>query len=837
MRTAALRALREYGSAQQLEGLASRLAQLPDRLQAQAIALLAAKEVASALPAISKAAEHSDPDVRREALSALGVLGNESTIAVLLARLDEASRQEKEIIAESLARLRGAEVDARMIALAETAPPGHARALIKALVARKASGAVAGLMELARRDDSELADEAVAALGALGSPQECDDLIDLLGDERRAASADAIRRTLVQLSRQLPAEQAQPALAALVTGDDRLAAELMPILSVLGGPSAMRAVRDRTASPNEELRLAAVRALSSWQDPSALQPLIEVAGAAALARERVLALRGFARLLRKAESLSQEERCALLREAIRLAGRPDEKRALLSCASAAPSADVFQWVAECLEESELAGEAALAALDLSRPLYRAHAELVSRVLRRILTSSPNEEIHSRTFQSLCQLGVLANLALKAEADSPDDLAPDHDGQEAHAAIDGNPETYWDEQDNQSAYRLRLRFKQPTMIAAISIVGWGHHNYAPRGFAVVCDNRTVTTIQNATYVDNFLLVAIPATTCTALELAITDYYGRSPAIRELGVYGPLPDEETPQLGWQQTGSALTLLNHGRPVWTFHHGPEEAKPFFHPLALADGTTLTCDGPQDHPWHHGLWFSWKYINGVNYWEEDRETRRSDGRTTVDDVRIETRDTYTARLQLVLRYGPPEGEPVLTEQRLIEISPPDETGRYQLDWTLTFTAGESDVLLDRTPLPEEPDGRAWGGYAGLSARFALGLAERQAVSSEGTVELKDGRHRSRATAMDYSGIIDGHPVGITILDHPRNLNAPSPWYVIQTNVMSYFSPAVLCYGPHMLPAGQSLTLRYRVIVHPGRWDAARLQNECKDFAQSSSE
>jgi hypothetical protein len=45
----------------------------------------------------------------------------------------------------------------------------------------------------------------------------------------------------------------------------------------------------------------------------------------------------------------------------------------------------------------------------------------------------------------------------------------------------------------------------------------------------------------------------------------------------------------------------------------------------------------------------------------------------------------------------------------------------------------------------------------------------------------------------------------------------------------MCYFSPALLGYGRHTIKAGQSLTLRYRLIVHPGRWDAQRLRDEGK--------
>ena len=40
----------------------------------------------------------------------------------------------------------------------------------------------------------------------------------------------------------------------------------------------------------------------------------------------------------------------------------------------------------------------------------------------------------------------------------------------------------------------------------------------------------------------------------------------------------------------------------------------------------------------------------------------------------------------------------------------------------------------------------------------------------------------------------------------------------------MSFFTPAVLCYEPLTLEAGEQLTLRYRIIVHDGGWDAGRL-------------
>ncbi|MEI8191866.1 MAG: hypothetical protein WCI75_19305 [candidate division NC10 bacterium] len=48
----------------------------------------------------------------------------------------------------------------------------------------------------------------------------------------------------------------------------------------------------------------------------------------------------------------------------------------------------------------------------------------------------------------------------------------------------------------------------------------------------------------------------------------------------------------------------------------------------------------------------------------------------------------------------------------------------------------------------------------------------------------------------------------------------------------MSFFSPALLCYDPLPLRPGQGLVLRYRVLVHPDRWDAARLKEEYAKYS-----
>jgi hypothetical protein len=298
---------------------------------------------------------------------------------------------------------------------------------------------------------------------------------------------------------------------------------------------------------------------------------------------------------------------------------------------------------------------------------------------------------------------------------------------------------------------------------------------------------------------------------------------------------------PAYEWRRTDSSLALLSHDKVVWQLNFDKKQGKPYLHPVSLVDGTELTWLRPADHPWHRALWFSWKFIDGVNYWEEDPETGLSPGRTEVVDIKFWCHDDWLADIEVMLRsvdiemmlsYHRPGQESVLTEKRLIAVSAPDKNGRYHIDWHSTFTAGEKDVLLDRTPIPGEQGGMGWGGYAGLSIRMAKAARGFQFVDSRGRKDKQI--HGKKARWVDFSGELpNGKEAGITIFDHPENLRHPSPWYVDKG--MPYFSPAVLFNKPYKIEAKESLTLWYRILIHPGRLDTKTLERECEAFLKTT--
>ncbi len=284
-----------------------------------------------------------------------------------------------------------------------------------------------------------------------------------------------------------------------------------------------------------------------------------------------------------------------------------------------------------------------------------------------------------------------------------------------------------------------------------------------------------------------------------------------------------------VSFQKTDQFVALLNGGKTVWQFNYGKDLTKPYVHPLSLMDGTELTQISPPDHRWHYGLWFCWKIINGVNYWEE--KTGKSEGTTEWDNVNVQTQPDGTARISMDVSYHESNKPAVLTEKRTLAFSAPEASGVYVLDWTSVFTAIADKVELNRTPIPGEKDGQPWGGYAGLSFRARSRVQDVLYTATCGPAMLTEGRFRGKDTGFEYSGIVDNKPFGVAILDHPQNLNAPTPWYLIHNDVMDFFSPAVISEGPYRISKGQTFTLQYRIFVHPGRWDSARLKKQYEQF------
>jgi hypothetical protein len=91
----------------------------------------------------------------------------------------------------------------------------------------------------------------------------------------------------------------------------------------------------------------------------------------------------------------------------------------------------------------------------------------------------------------------------------------------------------------------------------------------------------------------------------------------------------------------------------------------------------------------------------------------------------------------------------------------------------------------------------------------------------------------------MDYSGTVEGQQVGIAIFDNPGNPRYPTYWHargygLFANNIfgVSQFTKNKEADGSMTLKPGEQLHFRYRVVIHPGTADGAKLADLYKEYS-----
>lgn len=297
--------------------------------------------------------------------------------------------------------------------------------------------------------------------------------------------------------------------------------------------------------------------------------------------------------------------------------------------------------------------------------------------------------------------------------------------------------------------------------------------------------------------------------------------------------------------------LTRTNHqvevsidGKPFTTYYFGAESAKPYLHPLRTPAGVVVTRGFPmrddipgesKDHPHHRALYFAHGDVNGVDFWTEGepqgaREVETVEGRQFVSEGMPHGRTVFKEMLTLYSseRSGQvsalfellgPDGK-VIAEQVQTYTFMAHSTLRI-IDCEYTFRAGSDPVKLGDTK------------EGTFAIRVAQELKESNGarmVSSQGGIG-EDQIWGKPAHWVDYTGTFGREQIGIAIFDHPSNFRHPTYWHA-----RGYGLFAANPFGEHdffadperdgsvTLAPGESLTLRYRVIIHPGNPDDARL-------------
>jgi len=280
--------------------------------------------------------------------------------------------------------------------------------------------------------------------------------------------------------------------------------------------------------------------------------------------------------------------------------------------------------------------------------------------------------------------------------------------------------------------------------------------------------------------------------------------------------------------EQEGGRLLVSDACRPVLEYRFGdqlapgvPEKYRRacYCHPVYAPDGTVLTDDFPKDHYHHRGIFWAWPIMKirgkAVQTWHLEGLHQRH--------VRWNSRTAgpASAVLDVSNAWVMDDGTHVGTERVRITVHRAAGAGRA-IDFRLTFEAEGGPIELL---------GAKGKGYGGFSMRFAP--RKSTVITTEAGVQKKDSNDGSFAWA-DLSARFKGaaRPVGAAIFTHPRIGPRPRGWTIRHYGLLGPSWPGL---EPSTLQPGAPVTLAYRVYVHRGGAEEAKVAQAYAAYASAA--
>lgn len=364
----ALAAAARSGDAKLVEVAVGQYPKLSEEVAAIAVEALGPINAPGVKEMVASAARGPSAGARLAALRALGRLGGEADVALLVAALTGgASADEKAAAGASLRQIKAPNVAATTLAAIGNAPAAEKIELLKVLADRGETVATAELLKWTGGD----AAVAAAALDAAGALAPASDVAAILA-AMSAAKEPAARRSgelaaiAVALRNPDPARRAEPVVAAYRSAADIEArCSMLRVLGGIANPAALEVLKEALKDGEAQIADCALRSLTNWPDTAATPLLLAYARTSgANNTRRALAVRGALRQLAAAAPTADKpgQLAEWFIRAETMVRGVEEKRLLLSGLAALKDPEALRMVKPYLDDSEVSGEAAVAAV-------------------------------------------------------------------------------------------------------------------------------------------------------------------------------------------------------------------------------------------------------------------------------------------------------------------------------------------------------------------------------------------------------------------------------------------------------------------------------------------
>jgi len=407
MKAVAIGLIKEVPGEKIIKYTAAELPRLSAISQIQLLSALSDRGDPNALFAAVKATDGPNVDVRAAAFKALGSLGDASTVDLLALAAAKKKGAEQEAARESLYRLRGPKIDDVILSRISEDVPKKVRAeLVRSIGQRYVQKGVKTLLGTTKDSDPNVQFESYKALRIIADEKYLPELVDLLMRRLGETVRGEAENTVVAVAHKIAEENRRASAVLAVLPSAKLVpikCSLLSVLGKIGDNSALPVLRTALEEKDIKVKDAAVRALSDWPNAEPMADLLKIARSSGDEKHRILALRGYVRMIGLSKDRPATETIEMYKQAMDLTANEEVRKQVLSGLANVKDFTALQMAVAYLEDKALQQEAEAAVVKIAEATQKDHPEETKAAIEKVLKTTENKSLREQAEKLLKEI--------------------------------------------------------------------------------------------------------------------------------------------------------------------------------------------------------------------------------------------------------------------------------------------------------------------------------------------------------------------------------------------------------------------------------------------------
>ncbi|MBU4494315.1 MAG: DUF1080 domain-containing protein [Acidobacteria bacterium] len=346
--------------------------QVPPHVRAEIITMLSRSGDPAAVEYIRGLLHAEEPVVQMAAVPALVHLDRTESLPELLSLLQTADERLLSVLKESFLLYSSDSIVPEAVSrMADSSGP--VKTVLLGILADKGAVEHRNLFYIhADQKDAEVRTAALEGLARISQPEDIPLLFLLFQPERPAREKVALQNALLHAISSIEniENKSTPFIREILSAEGKRRADLLRLLSDIGGASALQTVLTELTSEDSTVKNAAVVTLSRWPTMDAADPLLELIKETENDKFAYLAVQGYVRLLRRAD-IPEVTKIEQMEFMLSLPLDSSAKKLVLRGLGSFPGPQALELILPYLKDEQMKTDAASAA---ASSLERRYAE-------------------------------------------------------------------------------------------------------------------------------------------------------------------------------------------------------------------------------------------------------------------------------------------------------------------------------------------------------------------------------------------------------------------------------------------------------------------------------